>query len=197
MKKNLKKFLANQWTIAIIAPLLLAVVTPIWVSIWKKINIWESIKLIGIFLKNVAINTLSYKVPVWIIIISIIAILLILIIIFKILYFKNSKPNWYYEFREMTREDWHFKWDYFFDSDKKAYSSRNIRPICSCKCSLIPKSNIGGDYYSEKRLLCPNCGKVYNIPNIETLNEVRALIDYTINYEFNRKETNKKETVDI
>lgn len=181
MKEKIKKSLSNQWAPALIAPPIIAIITSIGVAVWKKVNIGKSIKIIGNFLKII----FTYKAPVWIMLLSIIAIILILFIIHR---FKSLKvtekehPDWYYEFRSMQYERWHFKWGYLknrfipnmYDN---AYTLVDLKPICSCKCDLVSK---------YPGLMCPNCKKIYPCVSDGVLEEVEHLIAYKINTEYNK-----------
>lgn len=189
MKKIFKKVLSNQWTIAFIPPLILAIITPIFVSWVNNINLIESFYLIFIFLKNSFLSLLNYKVPLWVILI---------IILFKFIlnlmrkFWKNKKssykreyPNWYYNFREMKFKDWLFIWNY----DMHLYSDNiidfsDLKPICDCKCNLLKKSKIGNRYYNSPVLQCPNCKKIYNNPKMEDIDEIKCLILHKINTEY-------------
>lgn len=186
MKKFFKKFLSNPWSIAIISPLILAIITPLWISWWKNINLSESIN----FITEKLWNIFNYRVPIWFIL-TVVIFLLISLIVIKILIntlgntqssSKLKYPDWYYSFKEMAFKEWLFTWKYdmYWYSDNKIEFS-NLTPICYCKCNLVTKFQIENRYYTNGALQCPSCKKIYNIPTDEDIEEVKCLILHKIN----------------
>lgn len=87
----------------------------------------------------------------------------------------NSYPDWYFNFRKLEFEGWLFAWEY-----DQFFIIKNLKLICFCGCDYVKKSKIGNSYYGSQRLYCPNCEKVYNIPNSEDLEELNCIIIHQI-----------------
>lgn len=172
MKKILKFFLSSSYT-QFFVPLVVATLTPIWISWSNQINFKQSIKLIVDFIKIKVITIFSYKIPIWIILSAV----FILFLLKKLITFitDNSYPDWYSNFRKFEFKEWLFTWEY-----DQSFTIKKLTPICFCGCDLVKKSKIGNTYYGSPRLYCPNCKKIYNVPNSRDLEELNCIIIYKV-----------------
>ncbi|HAT4256586.1 TPA: hypothetical protein I9065_003009 [Clostridium perfringens] len=183
MKRVFKKFFSNPWTIAIIPPLILAIITPLWISWWKNMNLSESIN----FITEKLWNIFNYKLPLWLILIVVVFLIISLIVIDRLLNSlgnnenpsKTNYPDWYYNFKEMNFKEWLFVWDYRLTLNG-SLEIVDLKPICTCRCDLLKKSRIGNTYYGTSVLQCPNCKKVYKNPTIDDLKELDCILRFKI-----------------
>ena len=179
MNKLIKKIFNNPWIIAVFAPLITAGIYSVWISKKQNINIKKSLLIIYEFIKNI----FNHKVSIWNIILFIM-LLFILQYIIIFIYRKNKSksfckyPGWYYNFNTMNYKEWIFKWNYQIYAN--TYDIQSLRPICTCECELVRKTRIENIYYNRHILFCPNCHKIYESPDKDTIEELKRLISYNI-----------------
>lgn len=170
MKSKFKKFISNPWTIAILSPIITAII----VACYKKVNIIEAIQLILNFL----LILFTYKISIWVIVLSLAIIVFVLYCYIKITNISEEKEPEWLKYTHDTYKKWHFKWAYVYDYGK--YRIDNIQPTCSCGCSLIHKDKLNNTYFSNGILFCPNCKKTYDMIDNDTINEFEAILLYNI-----------------
>lgn len=175
--EKVKKFLNNQWVVNICAPLIVASITAISVSITQKVSLKDSIVMIFNFIKSI----LSFKVSILVIALFIVVVFVMRYIIISIKLKESVSQNyadWYYNFKTMNHKEWIFTWEYKMYSN--CYEIENLRPICSCGCELVSKKSLKNMYFGTYKLVCPNCENIYNHPDYDTKVEVKHLIEYKI-----------------
>lgn len=124
-------------------------------------NIYTSVKVF-------VIKLLTYKIPLWIIIVFCLIFYLLKKALKKIN--ENIQPNWSDSFKKMEYDGHFFSWNYKMYIDNTV-EIVDIKPICSCGCKLV-------EYFSQ--LKCPMCGKIYNNPSYRKIEELKNIIIYKI-----------------
>ncbi|MBK5260954.1 MAG: hypothetical protein JJE17_00085 [Peptostreptococcaceae bacterium] len=177
---RLKKFFLNPWTIGIGTSLIVTVITA-----WSKnINVLQAIKWLLSNIFAFVVFLFTFKIPVYVILLSIFALVLILHFIRD----KNPKIEWL-TYKQTNYKKWFFIWDYILDYNKK-YSINNLRPICSCGCSLVKKTDLNGMRCFDGILYCPICKNTYPVLDQEVLDEVKCKIEHNITHNLFPKDNN-------
>ena len=171
MVSKMKKIILNPWIIAVVAPM----ITTTLVAFIKKVNIIDAIKIVYKFLTSI----LNYKVSMWMVILFFAVIVFSLICYAKITESSEElQPKWINYTKDQYKE-WYFKWKY-----EKIYGNQyrieELRTICFCGCGLNRKDRVANTYYSNGVLLCPKCGKQYNMVDNEVLEELQVVLQHNI-----------------
>lgn len=168
---KMKKVLSNSWAISVGSSLIVIAIT----ALVKKINFFESLKL----LLSWFIKIITFRVPLYLIVLGILFFIVIINISVKIEERKEeNRPKWL-NYTTDSYKDWIFKWQYNINYYNQC-KIENLRPVCQCGCELSEKNNYNNVYYSLGRLICPNCEKIYPIMDIDTLEDFQKILIHKI-----------------
>jgi Ca2+/Na+ antiporter len=174
MNEKLKKMVQNPLSLSIGSSVVATLIASGILSIFSNNTFINSIKIVLIKVLKFILLIFTFKISVWIILISIGFIVFILWVWNKTS--EASKPDFF----NYTTEDfkrWRLVWDYGKNYNGK-YEIKNLRPICLCKCELSDRRN---NRTGEKELYCPSCGKVFEMFYREDLIDANKIVEHKIN----------------
>ncbi|PHV69245.1 hypothetical protein CS063_16795 [Sporanaerobium hydrogeniformans] len=137
------------------------------------------------------LTILTFKVPVFVIILIIIGLWVV-----KKIYnsFSSEKvdnsPQWL-NYKKSKYKKWIFAWDYNLNSYLRQYEIIHLRPVCQCGCELSKNANGSTVHYSYGTLICPKCGKTYPEIYEEDILDFKKVLLYDINNDLYPKENIK------
>lgn len=170
--KRIKKILLNPWTIGIFSPIIATSIT----AKVKQIKFFEALKLLLSWL----IKIITFRVPLYLIVLGILFFIVIINISVKIEERKEeNRPKWL-NYTTDSYKDWIFKWQYNINYYNQC-KIENLRPVCQCGCELSMKDDYKNRYYGRGILLCPNCENTYPTMDIDTLDDFEKILIHKIN----------------
>lgn len=168
----MKKILKSAWLILII-PIITGIISGVITSKIENINFVEALSLIIKKIFSFILNTLTFKIPLWIIIVIVVIIAIIIKIALYLEYNKNEeemqKENLKKVFRDYTEDEYEgikYRWEW--EEHYNGIEMINLHPICDCGCTF--------NYSSfDSYLKCPDCKKQYrNNVNLDSAKRVFA-----------------------
>lgn len=154
MKKHLKTIL-----LIFIFPIITGIISGVITAKIQDINFLEALWLIIKVIFNFFLNLLTFKIPLWIILI----IIFVIIGIIKILIIINDSKNKieskkmeikkvFQDYTEDYYDDIKYRWNWYESYD--GVQITNLHPICECGCDL--------EYdMFDSYIICPDCKKRY------------------------------------
>lgn len=180
MGGKLKKVLWNSWTIgiggSIIGGLALSWIT----AMARKVNLWEGFIAVVTWIWRAIVAVITFRVPVWIILIAVGMVILIGKAIFNAR--KADAEETRSSFRAYTKDKikfWVFEWEYLSGGDGEPDSIRRLRPVCEeCFCDLLLDEH--DRLYGIYRLYCPNCRREYPNVSHSAKSEIEQIIIHRV-----------------
>lgn len=174
----MKKYFSNAWVIGILGSIIATFIISAITAIYKKINIIQAIKQ----LLTWVIAFLTFRIPLYIILIVIVCIAIAAKICIVVLTAKEcEKPKWL-KYTKTKYKNWFMTWEYHLNYDNK-YNIENLRPICECGCELSNRESINNVYYSVGVLVCPKCENTYPPIDSNALEDFNKILIHDIKNE--------------
>lgn len=183
-----KRILSNTWVVGILCSIIATGIVSVVTSVHKEINIVQAVILVLKTLWCWVLAVLTFKVPMYAILIAIIGLIFGLKILASYSSSKqNNSPQWL-KYKKAPYKSWIFTWEYQIDIFSKTYEIEHLRPICQCGCAL---SCIGDLYYDNMRLSCPKCGQQYPPISEYDISDFKKVLIHDIQNDLYAKDTIK------
>ncbi|MCT4606324.1 MAG: hypothetical protein N4A64_09525 [Marinisporobacter sp.] len=182
MTKNTKNIFSSAWVVNILCSIIATIIISAATALYKQINLLEALKLLFKTLLTWISTILTFKVPVYIILLVIVFLIIAIESYSKFFATKEDNlPKWL-KYTRTHYKNWVLKWEYHLGYGNK-FNITNIHPICECGCELSAKQQYGNTYYGGGIFICPKCENTYPPLENSTLDDFRKILIHDINTE--------------